>query len=38
MIGRVVVRPSELEAGLMLAVVGAPMFIALVRGKRIAAL
>ncbi len=37
-IGRVVVRPSELEAGLMLAVVGAPVFIALVRGKRIAAL
>ena len=37
-IGRVVVRPSELEAGLMLAVIGAPVFIALVRGKRIAAL
>ncbi len=37
-IGRVVVRPSELEAGLMLAVVGAPVFIALVRRKRIAAL
>ena len=37
-IGRVVVRPSELQAGLMLAVVGAPMFIALVRTKRISAL
>ena len=37
-LGRVVVRPSELEAGLMLAVVGAPVFIALVRRKRIAAL
>jgi iron complex transport system permease protein len=37
-LGRIVVRPSELEAGLMLAVVGAPLFIALVRGRRIAAL
>ena len=37
-VGRVVVRPSELQAGLMLAVVGAPMFIMLVRRKRIAAL
>ena len=30
-LGRVLVRPSELQAGLMLAVVGAPLFIALVR-------
>jgi iron complex transport system permease protein len=37
-LGRIAVRPSELEAGLMLAAVGAPLFIALVRGKRIAAL
>ena len=37
-VGRVVVRPSELQAGLMLAVIGAPVFIALVRRKRIAAL
>jgi iron complex transport system permease protein len=37
-LGRVVVRPSELQAGLMLAWVGAPLFIALVRRKRIAAL
>jgi iron complex transport system permease protein len=37
-IGRVLVRPSELQAGLMLAVVGAPVFIALVRTRRIAAL
>jgi iron complex transport system permease protein len=37
-IGRIVVRPSELQAGLMLAWVGAPLFIALVRRKRIAAL
>ena len=37
-IGRVLVRPSELQAGIMLAFVGAPLFIALVRRKRIAAL
>jgi iron complex transport system permease protein len=37
-LGRIAVRPSELEAGLMLAAVGAPLFIALVRRKRIAAL
>jgi iron complex transport system permease protein len=37
-LGRIVVRPSELQAGLMLAAVGAPLFIALVRRKRIAAL
>jgi iron complex transport system permease protein len=37
-IGRVLVRPSELQAGVMVAVIGAPVFIALVRRKRIAAL
>jgi iron complex transport system permease protein len=37
-LGRIVVRPSELQVGLMLAVVGSPLFIALVRGRRIAAL
>ena len=37
-VGRVLVRPGELQAGVMLAVIGAPMFIALVRRKRIAAL
>ena len=37
-VGRVLVRPAELQAGMMLAVVGAPLFIALVRRKRIAAL
>jgi iron complex transport system permease protein len=37
-IGRVVVRPSELQAGVMVAVIGAPVFIALVRRKRIPAL
>jgi iron complex transport system permease protein len=37
-IGRVLVRPSELQAGVMVAVIGAPVFIALVRRKRIPAL
>jgi iron complex transport system permease protein len=37
-LGRVLVRPSELQAGVMVAVIGAPVFIALVRRKRIAAL
>jgi iron complex transport system permease protein len=37
-LGRIAVRPSELQAGLILAAVGAPLFIALVRRKRIAAL
>jgi iron complex transport system permease protein len=37
-IGRVIVRPGELQAGVVLAVIGTPVFIALVRGKRIAAL
>jgi iron complex transport system permease protein len=33
-VGRLVVRPSELEAGLMVAVVGTPVLIALVRSSR----
>ena len=37
-VGRVIVRPGELQAGVMIAVVGTPLFIALVRRKRIAAL
>jgi iron-siderophore transport system permease protein len=37
-IGRVLVRPSELQAGVMVAVIGTPVFIALVRRKRIPAL
>lgn len=37
-IGRIVVRPGELEVGIVTAVVGAPVFIALVRRRRIAAL
>lgn len=37
-VGRVIVRPGELQAGVMMAVIGTPVFIALVRRKRIAAL
>lgn len=37
-IGRVLVAPGELQAGLMVSVIGAPVFIALVRRKRIVAL
>ncbi|MEV6599787.1 iron chelate uptake ABC transporter family permease subunit [Actinoplanes sp. NPDC051346] len=34
-VGRVVVTPSELEAGIVTALVGAPVFIALVRRRRV---
>jgi iron complex transport system permease protein len=37
-IGRVVARPGELEVGIVTAMVGAPVFIALVRRRRIAQL
>lgn len=37
-LGRVVVRPGELRVGVVLALVGAPFFIALVRRKRLATL
>jgi iron complex transport system permease protein len=37
-VGRVVNRPGELEVGIVSAVVGAPVFIAIVRRRRIAAL
>jgi iron complex transport system permease protein len=37
-IGRLVVRPSELEVGIVTALIGAPVFIALVRRRRIAQL
>jgi iron complex transport system permease protein len=37
-VGRLVVRPSELEVGIITALVGAPVFIALVRRTRIAQL
>lgn len=35
MIGRVVVRPGELQVGIVLALIGAPFFIALVRRRRL---
>ncbi|MGW1208844.1 FecCD family ABC transporter permease [Streptomyces sp. NPDC002499] len=34
-LGRVVVRPDELDAGVVTAVIGAPVFIALVRHRRV---
>jgi iron complex transport system permease protein len=34
-LGRVVARPAELEVGIMMAVFGAPFFIALVRRKKL---
>jgi iron complex transport system permease protein len=37
-LGRVLAKPGELQVGIVLAFVGAPVFIALVRRKRIAAL
>lgn len=37
-IGRVVVRPGELQVGIVLALVGAPFFVALVRRHRMVAL
>jgi ABC-type Fe3+-siderophore transport system permease subunit len=37
-VGRVVVRPGELQVGIVLALLGAPFFIALVRRRRTAAL
>ncbi len=37
-IGRVVVRPSELQVGIVLALIGAPFFLALVRRRKTAGL
>ena len=37
-LGRIVVRPGELEVGIVTAFVGAPVFIALVRRRRLAQL
>jgi iron complex transport system permease protein len=37
-VGRVVARPGELQAGIVLALIGAPFFIALVRRRRTAGL
>ena len=36
-VGRVVARPGELQVGILTAVIGAPVFIALGRGRRVAA-
>jgi iron complex transport system permease protein len=36
--GRVVAPPGEVQAGIMTAVVGAPVFIALVRRRRVGSL
>ena len=35
-VGRVVVRPGELQVGIVLALIGAPFFIALIRRRRLA--
>ena len=35
-VGRIVVRPAEVQAGIMTALLGAPIFIALVRRSRMA--
>ena len=37
-VGRVLVRPAELQVGLVLAFVGAPFFVALVRRRRLVTL
>ena len=37
-VGRLIIRPAELEAGLVVALIGAPMLIALVRRTRVEAL
>jgi iron complex transport system permease protein len=37
-IGRVVVRPGELQVGIVLALVGAPFFVALIRRRKLASL
>jgi iron complex transport system permease protein len=37
-VGRVVARPGELQVGIVLALIGAPFFIALVRRRRLVAL
>ncbi|MGB7364798.1 MAG: iron chelate uptake ABC transporter family permease subunit, partial [Rhodococcus sp. (in: high G+C Gram-positive bacteria)] len=37
-IGRVVLRPGELQVGIVLALIGAPFFVALVRRRRLVSL
>jgi iron complex transport system permease protein len=36
-LGRMIARPGEVQAGIVLAAVGAPFFIALVRAKKLVA-
>ncbi|WP_424189063.1 FecCD family ABC transporter permease [Actinokineospora sp. G85] len=36
-VGRVVARPGELQVGILTALIGAPVFIAMVRGRKVAA-
>ena len=35
-LGRVVVRPVEIQAGILIALIGGPFFIAMVRRRRLA--
>jgi iron complex transport system permease protein len=37
-IGRLIARPGEVQVGIVMAVIGAPVFIALVRRRRLAQL
>jgi len=37
-VGRVVARPQEIEVGIVTAVLGAPVFIAIIRRHKVAAL
>ncbi|MDN5757628.1 MAG: iron chelate uptake ABC transporter family permease subunit, partial [Tomitella sp.] len=37
-LGRIIARPGELQVGILLALVGAPFFVALVRRRKLAAL
>ncbi|MEV1291588.1 iron chelate uptake ABC transporter family permease subunit [Pseudonocardia sp. NPDC049635] len=37
-LGRIIARPGEVQVGILTAVVGAPVFIALVRGRRVSSL
>ncbi|RKT35885.1 iron complex transport system permease protein [Microbacterium sp. AG1240] len=37
-VGRVVARPSEIDAGIITALIGAPLFIAIVRGRKVSSL
>ncbi|GAA1385328.1 iron chelate uptake ABC transporter family permease subunit [Pseudonocardia kongjuensis] len=37
-LGRIIARPGEVQVGILTAVIGAPVFIALVRGRRVSSL